>query len=153
MWNLETGFRQITLWGSNSPPFSKAHGNNQSVCAMQAGCIDRAGFLLAGGTDQRIRFWDLESPTESYLAIPAPNDPLIGNALTYDRRLIDGTSVIYAVAQPSQIKAGKGDEIPRGGPEPPPPGHRDCISDISLCKASQCFLLSASRDGVIKVWK
>ncbi|KAF5307655.1 hypothetical protein FQR65_LT06710 [Abscondita terminalis] len=154
MWNLETGFRQVTLWGSNSPPFSKAHGNNQNICAMQAGCIDRSGFLLAGGTDQRIRFWDLESPTESYLAIPAPNDPLIGSTLSYERRLIDGTSVIYAVAQPNQIKTpGKGDEIPRGGPEPPPPGHRDCISDISLCKASQCFLLTSSRDGVIKVWK
>lgn len=121
---------------------------------MQAGCIDRSGFLLAGGTDQRIRFWDLESPSESYLAIPAPNDPLIGSSISYETRLIDGTNVITAVANPSTVKSpGKGDEIPRAGPEPPPPGHRDCISDITLCKASQCFLLSASRDGVIKVWK
>lgn len=25
MWNLETGFRQTTLWGSNTPPFSKTN--------------------------------------------------------------------------------------------------------------------------------
>lgn len=121
---------------------------------MQAGCIDRSGFLLAGGTDQRLRFWNLESPTESYLAIPAPNDPLVGNSLSYEQRLIDGTSVVYETTRVRQVPStGKGDEVPRAGPEPSPPGHRDCITDLTLCKASQCFLLTASRDGVIKVWK
>lgn len=47
----------------------------------------------------------------------------------------------------------KTDEVPRAGPEPPAAGHRDCISDITLCKASQCFMITASRDGVIKVSK
>lgn len=50
-------------------------------------------------------------------------------------------------------KLDRGEEIPRPGPEPPAAGHRDCISDIAMCKASQCFLVTASRDGVIKVWK
>ncbi|KAG5888474.1 hypothetical protein JTB14_022104 [Gonioctena quinquepunctata] len=150
MWNIETSFRQKVLWGSTSPPLSK-QGTTHSVCAMLAGCIDRSPFLLAGGTDQRLRFWDLESPSESYLAMPAASDPP-GTALSYRSRLIDGTLVIYEEAGPVR-KVDRGEEIPRPGPEPPAAGHRDCISDIAMCKASQCFLVTSSRDGVIKVWK
>lgn len=121
---------------------------------MQGGCIDRNGFLLAGGTDQRIRFWDLENPANSCLAVHAPNDSLASETLTYHERLIDGTSVIVETVVPTAARStGKADETPRAGPEPPPAGHRDCISDIILCKASQCFMVSSSRDGVIKVWK
>lgn len=121
---------------------------------MHAGCIDRSGFLIAGGTDQRLRFWDLEHPADSYLAIHAPNDPLTGCNVSYQTRVVDGTCVVQEAYEPSSNRnAGKGDELPRAGPEPPSAGHRDVISDIALCKATQCFLVTASRDGVIKVWK
>lgn len=123
-----------------------------SVCAMLGGCIDRSPFLLAGGSDQRLRFWDLESPSESYLAIPAARDPP-GTSLNYDGRLIDGLFVIYEEAVPEKKLIDGIEEIPRAGPEPPAAGHRDCISDVILCKATQCFLVTSSRDGVIKVWK
>lgn len=59
---------------------------------MLSGCIDRSPFLLAGGSDQRLRFWDLESPSESYLAVPAASDP-VGTSLSYRSRLIDGISI------------------------------------------------------------
>lgn len=40
------------------------------------------------------------------------------------------------------------------GPKESPAGHRDMITDITMCRTpSQCFLVSSSRDGVIKVWK
>lgn len=121
---------------------------------MQSGCIDRSGFLLAAGSDLRIRFWDLESPCESYMVVTAPNDSLPGTSYSYKNRLIDGTCVIQENVDPAAVKSiGKGDEIPRAGPEPPHAGHRDCICDMTLCKATQCFLLTASRDGLIKVWK
>lgn len=120
---------------------------------MQAGCTDRSPFVLAGGTDQRVRLWDLESPCETYLAIHAPNDPLLGSTPTYKSRLVDGTLVVHEVEPGNSRSSSKGEEVQRVGPEPPSAGHKDCISDIALCKASQCFLLSASRDGVIKVWK
>lgn len=119
---------------------------------MLSGCIDRSAFLLTGGTDQRVRFWDLESPSESYLAIPAAGD-IPGTNLTYRHRLIDGTSVVYEEANGGRVNKDKGEETMRTGPDPPAAGHRDCISDVVLCKASQCFLVSASREGVIKVWK
>ena len=37
--------------------------------------------------------------------------------------------------------------------ETPPMGHLDAISDITLCQASQCLVVSASFNGHIKVWK
>ncbi|XP_018572792.1 phosphoinositide 3-kinase regulatory subunit 4 isoform X2 [Anoplophora glabripennis] len=150
MWNIETGFRQKVLWGSTAPPLSKT-GSSNSVCAMLGGCIDRSPFTLTGGTDQRLRFWDLENPADSFLAIPAASDP-VGTTLGYRSRLIDGTQVIYEESG-NVRKADRNEEVPRAGPDPPPAGHRDCISDVVLCKASQCFLVTSSRDGVVKVWK
>lgn len=126
--------------------------NAHASTALQAGCVDRSGFLLAGGTDQRIRFWDLENSTDSFLAIKAPNDPLTNVNVSYKPRLIDGTRVVQEFYERIH-RSGKADEAPRSGPEPPPAAHRDCISDIALCKASQCFVLTGGRDGVIKVWK
>ncbi|GLV37421.1 Vacuolar protein sorting 15 [Carabus blaptoides fortunei] len=136
-------------------PLSNTQVANNAVCAMYAGCIDRSEFLLTGGTDQKIQFWDLDSPSSSYLAIPAPSDTNT-SALRYESRLIDGTSVVSErseLPRDSSAADNSSDEIPRAGPEPSSRGHRDWISDVTLCKASQCFLLTGSRNGVIKVWK
>lgn len=46
------------------------------------------------------------------------------------------------------------EDSPRSGPEPPPAGHIDEITDLVLCKnQKQMFIASSSRDGVIKLWK
>ena len=45
------------------------------------------------------------------------------------------------------------DEIPRAGPESPPPGHQDAVTDITLIKATHWLTITSSRDGIIKVWK
>ena len=65
-------------------------------------------------------------------------------------RLIDGTEVIQETYTKKQVSS---EDIPRGGPEAPPQGHHDIISDIGLCQTSQCLVVTASRDGVVKVWK
>ena len=83
MWNLETGFRQMVLWAGRAPPLSHSHSGH-SVCAMHSGCIDRTGFLLASGTDMRLRFWNLNAVSESYVALPAANDVIPPNSLTYE---------------------------------------------------------------------
>ncbi|XP_044262700.1 phosphoinositide 3-kinase regulatory subunit 4 isoform X2 [Tribolium madens] len=151
MWNLETKSLEKILWGSSAPPLSQSQGPSNSVCALLAGCIDRNPFVLSGGTDQRLRFWNLESPEKSHIIAPAANDH-IGSNITYESRLIDGFHVIYENPENDRSKESC-EEGPRGGPEQPPAGHRDCITDITLCKASQCFMVSSSRDGIIKVWK
>ena len=69
----------------------------------------------------------------------------------YRCRLIDGTEVIQETY--SKSRAANNEDVPRRGPESPAEGHHDIISDVSLCQTSQCFLISCSRDGVVKVWK
>nr|CAD7589508.1 unnamed protein product [Timema genevievae] len=158
MWNLETQFRQAVLWASNAPPLSLSEVSSHSVNAMYASSIDRVPFLFAGGTDMRLRYWDLDSPSGSYLAIPAANDTLNMASLAYKSRLIDGTNVVQEVQLKQRSGGGSGgmgsqrggEESPRPGPDQPQAGHHDGISEIAMCQASQCFLLSGSRDGVIK---
>ena len=65
-------------------------------------------------------------------------------------RLIDGTEVIFETCERKQQLH---DESPRRGPDETPTGHHDCITDIAMTKIPQNFLISSSRDGVIKVWK
>ncbi|XP_071440948.1 phosphoinositide 3-kinase regulatory subunit 4 [Hetaerina americana] len=196
LWDLETQSRRAVLWASPSPPLSQTQMSPHSVCTMAVGLVDRAPFLLAGGTDMRLRHWDLESPSSSCIAIPAASDPPhMASSVSYESRLIDGTNVVVEVAQssrqysshhhqpgpPSSVLGSgplrsssslsmgsvgnpglgssggqgisSGQDCPRPGPEQPPAGHHDWISDVALCQATQCFLLTGSRDGVIKVWK
>lgn len=82
----------------------------------------------------------------------------------YRDRLIDGTRVIQEHSQKSSQKDKQMESDRQGlamgdnaqmaaGPELPPPGHRDTITDITMCQTSQCFLVTSSYDGIIKVWK
>lgn len=93
--------------------------------------------------------------------------------------MIDGTAVLYEVPGNSSSAAlnargsgnagagasgssasnagsvGSGEEQqPRSGPEQPAAGHNDVIGDLLVCRTQkQIFVASASRDGVIKLWK
>ncbi|XP_033341541.2 vacuolar protein sorting 15 [Megalopta genalis] len=159
MWNLETDFRQMVLWASSAPPLSHSQGGH-SVCALYSGCIDRFGFLLAGGADMRLRFWDLNTPSESYVALPAANDATPPSSLAYEQRLIDGTNVVQEVLAndgpaPSSSVGGssvrtRNSEEGGQGPETPPSGHHDTISAVSM---SNTCILTGSTDGLIQVWK
>ncbi|XP_011693083.1 PREDICTED: phosphoinositide 3-kinase regulatory subunit 4-like, partial [Wasmannia auropunctata] len=154
MWNLETDQRQMVLWASNAPPLSRTQ-TGHTVCAMYAGCIDCSGFLLAGGTDMRLRFWDLNRPTASYVALPAANDVLTPNSLAYDLRLIDGTDVVQEIlvdddSNPLSGSDARGRNTEESGPETPPSGQHDTISAVAM---SNTCILTGSTDGLIQVWK
>ncbi|KAL0133734.1 hypothetical protein PUN28_001003 [Cardiocondyla obscurior] len=154
MWNLETDHRQMVLWASNAPPLSRTQ-TGHTVCAMYAGCIDCSGFLLAGGTDMRLRFWDFNRPIASYVALPAANDILTPNSLAYDLRLIDGTNVVQEVlvdddSNPLSGSDTRGRNMEESGPETPPSGQHDTISAVAMSKTC---ILTGSTDGLIQVWK
>ncbi|KYN20364.1 Phosphoinositide 3-kinase regulatory subunit 4 [Trachymyrmex cornetzi] len=154
MWNLETDQRQMVLWASNAPPLSRTQAGH-TVCAMYAGCIDCSGFLLAGGTDMRLRFWDFDRPTASYVALPAANDVLTPNSLAYDLRLIDGTNVVQEVlvdddSNPLSGSDTRGRNMEESGPETPPSGQHDTISAVAM---SNTCIFTGSTDGLIQVWK
>ena len=83
----------------------------------------------------------------------------------YRTKLVDGTEVVQEVlAKPktSYSSPGQGpglfgnfDEVNGNKPglEGPSVGHIDWISALTLCQASRWYVVSGSRDGVIKVWK
>ena len=66
--------------------------------------------------------------------------------------MIDGTDVLYETYEKRRSNMTH-DERPRRGPDEPPIGHHDSISDIAVTKLPQNFLISTSKDGVVKVWK
>lgn len=176
MWNIETGHRQSALWASSAPALSNVNVSKHSVCAMLPGMVDRSEFVLTAGNDQKIRFWDMASPKNCSMIVPAPKDNLNQADVTYDSRLIDGTEVLQEIvgqqssSSPGGSSGGGGggggiggggsgsnrniEEPPRSGPELPAAGHHDVITDMVMCKTQkQMFLVSSSRDGVIKLWK
>ncbi|XP_064641912.1 phosphoinositide 3-kinase regulatory subunit 4-like isoform X2 [Lineus longissimus] len=151
MWDLETGARQKTLWASTAPPLSTTQASSHSVNGMYFGTTDNSSFLLTAGSDMRLRFWDLNFPSNSNIVAGAASDPSNHTIVTYKSRIIESTEVIqetYSKQRGSGIE-----DIPRRGPDAPPIGHRDVITDINMCHTTQAFIITSGRDGVVKVWK
>ena len=86
--------------------------------------------------------------------------------ITYTRsKLVDGTEVVQEVhAKPKTTysSAGQGpgsfgniDDVNGNKPglEGPALDHNDWISALTLCQASRWYIVTGSRDGVVKVWK
>lgn len=53
----------------------------------------------------------------------------------------------------SKQKSGAAEDSPRRGPEALPVGHHDIITDIATFQTTQGFIVTSSRDGIVKVWK
>uniref|UniRef100_A0A182MZM5 non-specific serine/threonine protein kinase n=1 Tax=Anopheles dirus TaxID=7168 RepID=A0A182MZM5_9DIPT len=96
VWNIETGHRQQAYWASSSPPLSNSNASSHSVCALLPGVHDGSPFLLTGGTDQRLRYWDPVNIENCALVVPSARDYAPLN-VTYESRLIDGTKVISEI--------------------------------------------------------
>ena len=152
MWDLETSANRQTLWASRHPPLSQSQVSHDTVLTLLPSDQESKTFFLTGGTDRRIRLWDLRQPNMSSIVASAASDNLEHVALKYNNRLIDGTEVIYETYEKKRSNISY-DEHPRKGAGEAPSGHQNCISDIALTRLPQNFLISASTDGVVKVWK
>ncbi|EDV91054.1 phosphoinositide 3-kinase regulatory subunit 4 [Drosophila grimshawi] len=161
VWNIETGQRQTVLWASSAPVLTNTSLNDPATnCGILSGVVDGSPFILTGSSDQRIRYWDIGSPKNSALKVPAANDNLTNVSFNYSARLIDGSQVIEEQIIPkcnagdSQQLRNSIEESPRSGPDMPKASHHDAITDLLMCKdKGQIYIASASRDGVIKLWK
>lgn len=65
-------------------------------------------------------------------------------------QLIEGSEVTQEVTTEQPLPREEG---PQCGPDTPATGHLDTISDVTLCQATQCLIISSARNGHIKVWK
>ena len=63
----------------------------------------------------------------------------------------DGVEVLQEQLKSVEIK--QSEDAPRRGLDTPAASHIDSITSLAVTNAGQNFLLSGSRDGVVKVWK
>lgn len=176
LWNLESQYRQLVLWPSAAPLLAtNAPGSScnsdfiSSICSVQGSDLN---VLLTAGTDRRIRFWDLLNYQESAIISGAGNEGIPPGQASYRSKLVDGTEVIQeihskpktAMAQQSPSSSSKNASSPspletpqsstnRPGLDHPSLGHLNWISSLTMCQASSWYVVSGSRDGVIKVWR
>lgn len=153
MWDMETQSRHRTLWASTKPPLSLTQVCNDSVCGMYVGQGDRGTFVLSGGTDGRLRYWDLCEPEASYIVSHAANDPYLQCPITYGNRVVDGTEVIVESPVKPRTAAVSSEDTPKRGPDQPPSGHKDIITDVIVMNDPQRLVITSARDGTIKMWK
>ncbi|KAM9487955.1 phosphoinositide 3-kinase regulatory subunit 4 isoform 2-T4 [Clarias gariepinus] len=151
MWDMETGDRKFTLWASSAPPLSEMQPSPHSVHGIYCSPADGNPLLLTAGSDMRIRFWDLAYPERSYIVAGGANDSLHCPSVFYNRKIIEGTEVVQEIH--SKQKSGATEDAPRRGPESLPVGHHDIITDIATFQTTQGFIVTSSRDGIVKVWK
>ncbi|OXB65929.1 hypothetical protein ASZ78_002677 [Callipepla squamata] len=147
MWDMETGDRRFTLWASSAPPLSELQPSPNSIHGIYCSPASGNPILLTAGSDMKIRFWDLAYPERSYVVAGSSNCP----SVSYYRKIIEGTEVVQEIQ--NKQKMGPTDETPRKGPESLPVGHHDIITDIATFQTTQGFIVTASRDGIVKVWK
>jgi len=68
--------------------------------------------------------------------------------------VIEEQIISMASTGDSQQLRSSTEENPRSGPDMPTASHHDAITDLLMCKdKGQIYIASASRDGVIKLWK
>ncbi|KAJ0000653.1 hypothetical protein NQD34_012495 [Periophthalmus magnuspinnatus] len=152
MWDMETGDRKFTLWASSAaPPLSEMQPSPHSVHGIYCSPADGNPLLLTAGSDMRIRFWDLAYPERSYIVAGGAHDSLHCPSVLYSRKIIEGTEVVQEIH--SKQKSGSSEDGPRRGPDALPVGHHDIITDIATFQTTQGFIVTASRDGIVKVWK
>lgn len=151
LFDCETGFRQKTLWASKAPILASASTSNStqdSVLSMIHFTHGQDSALITAGTDMRIRFWDLNLPERSFVisdGSKSSSSRQSDRSFSYCSKLVEGIQVLVEEEQRTATNA-------TGDPLPVSTSHHDSISDLAYIESSS-VLVSASRDGVVKVWK
>uniref|UniRef100_A0A914ZQI7 non-specific serine/threonine protein kinase n=2 Tax=Parascaris univalens TaxID=6257 RepID=A0A914ZQI7_PARUN len=151
-WKLETSQRSYVLWPTSArKPFNYADDKN--VTTALATC-PLTGRIFTGDSVGALRSWNLLNPKECYyLSGPEKRTPeaISSSSLrsTIKRSTFEMVEVFYEEAFEKKQRSS-----PALSNSPLEAQvsvcHRSSISDMLCCGE---FLISSSRDGVIKVWK
>ncbi|CAG2109793.1 unnamed protein product, partial [Medioppia subpectinata] len=144
LWDCESGSRVSTLWASTAPPLSLTQASPHSVLGMLVTNTGNESSIITGGTDQRIRYWDLAKPERSYII---SDNAKSNNSVNYSSKFIEGIQVIQECQEGLQATPQAHSSWDQHVVST---SHRDCITDVARVNH---LLVSASSDGVVKVWK
>ena len=163
LWNLESQYRQLVLWPSASPLLAGTSGNSDFMSSLFSIQNHDTNVLLTAGTDMRIRYWDLQNTQSSFIVCGAGSETVNPAAVSYRVKVVDGTEVVQEVHDKPKTASGGAasggkkestkDAQAQNKPDAPSYGHLNWISSLTLCQATNWYVVSGSRDGVIKVWR
>uniref|UniRef100_A0A914VQF4 non-specific serine/threonine protein kinase n=1 Tax=Plectus sambesii TaxID=2011161 RepID=A0A914VQF4_9BILA len=166
LWDLETGARRQAIWPADNAPLS--YPENQPSMKLVSNALtrcDRTSRLYIGDSTGAIRCWNPNDPKDCcYLSGPDEKAGVDGAVAPFRRAsrfykllTVDGIPVL---TESTVGGVGHGANRAPGMAAGTPldvnvtSWHKDAISDLLSCHTgSQTFLVSASRDGVIKVWR
>ncbi len=118
-------------------------------------CPANAGFILAGGVDQKVRLWDVAAPEASHvigdLVWPGP---VRAGARGYHLDRTRGVDTVVEVYSPPDARQLRGLSPAAAMLASRQCDHTDVITALDLVlSGAEPLLISGARDGVIKVWK
>lgn len=148
------------------------NSNAIPICTMMSPSTKLLGLantLVTAGDDRRIRFWDLKNakssftisgvdygePKSFYDSSPTGSDwkkRTIETNMHAEQNLVP--PVVYMCQDSlTDVPSSQNPASERRGPIPPSPGHNDSILDLQLVDVHVPMILSAGRDGLIKLWR
>lgn len=155
-WSLESTQRTHALWPhtNSHPPLHYTPAASHYISALYCGSLQGQEFIVSGGSDLRLRYWDLRRPEHSYVLLPAPNDHN-SVALKYRNCIIDGTTVIQEYNKQTAAPAIAAEDNIYKCVESRSFHHVAPITDLTMVRgsSSRCYLVSSSADGAINLWK
>jgi len=128
--------------------------NNNPNAVVGIKCMlipQEAPYVITGGDDKRIRYWDLSNAINSYTICGLENDQAKPR---YSSHLFDSINVYQEHPNfASNSSESQTSTINKHRAASPTVNHHESILDVQYMELPHRMLISGSRDGVIKVWK
>jgi len=160
VWDIAAGTPDITLWGSNAPVLSLTEKSRDSVNGLTAYVTDNDIRIITGGTDGRLRFWNLRNTEDCEIISGAERHHNIKYKykVFYDQKLVDGTQVIHETINKERRQSVDGSGLGESGKIEPwdnniPVYSSQVITNVALYNNTQPLLITTNSTGVVDVWK
>ncbi|GAV05374.1 hypothetical protein RvY_15521 [Ramazzottius varieornatus] len=172
VWDTATKQRIMGVWCGPPAPYTFGQPDttsHYSIRGLQILCCEnRHMSFITGGTDRRLRYWDTTQAEQSYMIAAATGETVVDRKLQCKCVQVETVDVLYefqsSVRSMSASTSGVSSSFTRDPDshanaraplaDLPSTGHADAVNDLVICSTgNQLFLVSASRDGIVKVWK
>eukprot|EP01156_Anaeramoeba_ignava_P011516 Anaeramoba_ignava/a483709_22.p1 GENE.a483709_22~~a483709_22.p1 ORF type:complete len:1912 (+),score=612.18 a483709_22:65-5800(+) len=145
---LSNEINDYSILNSDIP--SVKQKQNNSIRAIY--CSNKHSFLLTGGQDSRLRYWDTNKAENSFI-ISGQDSPK-DTKIQYTKKSIEGVEIFseYLVSKPDVsplyfIGSNHSHRLNNRR------SHKGAITDIQILEYPVPMIISSSQDGVVNVWR